>query len=165
MRVLIPIEVEPYIEAQYDFVRSYAWPDDTEIKILHVLHSVQIEGTMVSSLGYLEQIMKDARGLSQKMSNELANKIKQSCPQLKVIEEIKEGDAVSVILQEAEDWKADTIVMGSQGRQGVGSFVLGSVAYAVLAKSPCRTIILGIPKEDFINGSMDDQMKVELKLK
>ena len=165
MRVLIPIEVEPYVEAQFDFVRSFKWPDNTEVKILHVLHSVQIEGTMVSSLGYLEQIMKDARKLSKKMSSELAEKIKKACPDIEVLETIEEGDAIKVILENAKEWQADMIVMGSQGRQGIGSFVLGSVAYSVLANAPCKTIILGVPRESHMNGDYTGEKKVELKIK
>ena len=116
MRVLLPIAEEPYTEAQVDFVGSYRWPKDTEIKVLHVMHSVMIERTMVSSQIYIDQIMKDARKLADKAAEETMANIKKVCPDLKVSKELKEGDAIHEIIAVAEEWKANMIVMGSHGR-------------------------------------------------
>jgi nucleotide-binding universal stress UspA family protein len=47
------------------------------------------------------------------------------------------GDPSSVIVQEAVEWPADLIVMGSSGKGGLKRLVLGSVSQAVAAKAPC----------------------------
>ncbi len=156
MRVLLPIAEEPYTEAQVDFVGSYRWPEGTEVRVLHVMHSVMIERSMVSSQIYIDQIMKDARKLADKAAEETMAKIKKTCPELKVSKELKEGDAIREIIAFAEEWKANMIVMGSHGREGIGRVVLGSVAYSVLAKAPCKTIILGLPH---IEKEYDDSWK------
>ena len=165
MRVLLPIDVEPYIGAQFDFINSYNLPEGSEVKVLHVLHSLVIERAMVSSQVYIEQIMKDARKLAQKMSDELVERLKEECPQLKIDDQIREGDAIDEIIKCATEWDADMIVMGSHGRQGIGRVILGSVAYSVLAKAPCRTVILGVPEKFHSKDCTDDSSRVEIELK
>ena len=78
--------------------------------------------------------------------------------------ELKEGDAIREIIGFAEKSKVDMIVMGSHGREGIGRVVLGSVAYSVLAKAPCKTIILGLPHVEKEYDEYWNQSPVALKL-
>lgn len=165
MRVLLPIDEQPYIDAQVDFALNYCWPKDTEIKILHVMHSVMIERTMVSSQIYIDQIMKDARKNATKAADEVCKKLETGLSAVKVSKDLIEGDAVHEIIHFAQQWQADMIVMGSHGREGIGRVVLGSVAYSVMAKAPCQTLILGLPH---IEKEYEDSWKkapIALRLK
>lgn len=54
---------------------------------------------------------------------------------------IRVGHAWEVIIQVAEDWRADLVVVGSHGRGGVERVLLGSVAEAVVRHSPCPVLI------------------------
>ncbi|CAN5339618.1 hypothetical protein BH09PLA1_BH09PLA1_00280 [soil metagenome] len=45
------------------------------------------------------------------------------------------------IVRHAEEWKADLVVIGSQGRSAAGRAVFGSVAQKVLAYAPCSVRI------------------------
>ena len=51
------------------------------------------------------------------------------------------GMPVESILTHAQKQKADLILMGSRGRQGVTRFVLGSVSHAVLHQAPCPLLV------------------------
>ena len=55
---------------------------------------------------------------------------------------VLEGDARSVIVHEAEKWKADLIVMGSHGYTGIKRLLLGSVASSVVSHAPCSVEIV-----------------------
>ncbi|WP_199118817.1 universal stress protein [Pedobacter sp. ASV28] len=46
------------------------------------------------------------------------------------------------ILQQAEEWKADLIVIGTHGRTGINHFLMGSVAEHVARKSACPVLIV-----------------------
>ena len=46
------------------------------------------------------------------------------------------------ILQQAEEWKADLIVIGTHGRGGLYHFLMGSVAEHVARKSACPVLIV-----------------------
>ena len=53
-----------------------------------------------------------------------------------------EGDAVAGVLEWAAKLKPDLIVMGTQGRKGTKRFLMGSVAEAVVRRSPCPVLTL-----------------------
>ena len=50
------------------------------------------------------------------------------------------------IVQQAEEWKADLIVIGTHGRGGLYHFLMGSVAEHVARKSACPVLI--VPNKD-----------------
>lgn len=50
------------------------------------------------------------------------------------------------ILQQAEEWGADLIVLGTHGRGGLYHFLMGSVAEHVARKSACPVLI--VPNKD-----------------
>ena len=50
------------------------------------------------------------------------------------------------ILQQAEEWKAELIVIGTHGRGGLYHFLIGSVAEHVARKSACPVLI--VPNKD-----------------
>jgi nucleotide-binding universal stress UspA family protein len=52
------------------------------------------------------------------------------------------GNPPDVLLEVAEDFGADVIVVGSKGLTGASRFVLGSVASAVSHHAPCDVLIV-----------------------
>jgi universal stress protein family protein len=59
-----------------------------------------------------------------------------------VTTKVVEGVPKDMIVQEANDWGADLIVLGSHGYGRVRRMVLGSVAGAVVAKAPCSVQVV-----------------------
>jgi nucleotide-binding universal stress UspA family protein len=58
---------------------------------------------------------------------------------------VTQGDAKSVILDDAKTWGADLIVVGSRGRKGLDRFMLGSVSEAVLRHAHCSVEVVRLP--------------------
>ncbi|MDR4479902.1 MAG: universal stress protein [Nitrospira sp.] len=52
------------------------------------------------------------------------------------------GDPLSMILKQAEQWQADVIVAGTQGRRGLSRLLLGSVAEGLLGRAACPVLIV-----------------------
>ena len=52
------------------------------------------------------------------------------------------------IIQQAEEWNADLIVIGTYGRTGLYHFLMGSVAEHVARKSACPVLIIPNKWED-----------------
>ena len=61
---------------------------------------------------------------------------------LEITTMIKSGSAREVILDEAESWDADLIVLGSHGYSGWQRFLLGSVSHAVATHAHCSVEIV-----------------------
>jgi len=51
-----------------------------------------------------------------------------------------------IILNEAQAWGADLIVVGSHGRRGISRFVLGSVSEAVATHAACSVEVIRKPE-------------------
>jgi universal stress protein A len=58
---------------------------------------------------------------------------------------VEEGDPKSKIIDQATQWNAELIVVGSHGRKGVSRFLMGSVAEALSRHAPCSIEIVRIP--------------------
>lgn len=55
------------------------------------------------------------------------------------------GNAKEVILDEAQKWAADLIVVGSHGRRGFRRLLLGSVSEAVAMNAHCSVVVVRGP--------------------
>ena len=58
-----------------------------------------------------------------------------------------------IILDEAERWGADLIVVGSHGRRGLKRLWLGSVSQAVVSQAKCSVEIVRCPKANASQGA------------
>lgn len=58
-----------------------------------------------------------------------------------VVVQALDGEAADKLLEAAEDFDADLIVVGSVGLTGGARFVLGSVASGVLHHAPCDVLV------------------------
>lgn len=65
------------------------------------------------------------------------NRLKANFPEWTVSAKIERGSPASRILDFAEDWHPDLIVVGSHGRSAVGRLVLGSVSQKVVTEARC----------------------------
>ncbi|RYG17115.1 MAG: universal stress protein [Chitinophagaceae bacterium] len=77
--------------------------------------------------------------LLKEIENKHGNSIKTTY--LSIIDTAGHG-----IVQQAEDWHADLIVIGTHGRGGLYHFLMGSVAEHVARKSACPVLI--VPNKD-----------------
>lgn len=62
--------------------------------------------------------------------------------------ERRRGEAVDGIVSMAREWRADLIVMGSQGVSGFAQLLLGSTADKVSRVAPCPVLIAGRAADD-----------------
>jgi nucleotide-binding universal stress UspA family protein len=61
---------------------------------------------------------------------------------LKATGELLSGKPKEAILEEAQNWAADLIVVGSHGRRGVKRFFLGRVSEAVAMNAHCSVVVV-----------------------
>ena len=59
---------------------------------------------------------------------------------------IEEGSAYQTILRVADEWKADLIVLGTNGRKGLSHLMIGSVAEKVMRHSDKPVLVIPINK-------------------
>jgi nucleotide-binding universal stress UspA family protein len=63
-------------------------------------------------------------------------------PESGLLGKFETEEIADVILQEAKEWSADVIVMGTHGRRGVAHMFLGSVTEGVIRASPVPVLVV-----------------------
>lgn len=147
MRVLIAVEDKIYGDAIVDFVAKHNWESGTEFKVIHATHLEEM-GYVTSSRyccdvarSLIEERERRARALVKGVAAGIQTKLSG----VSVSEQITLGSPKDVILDTAEEWKADMIVLGSHGRKGFSRFMLGSVSLSVLSHARCSVMIVKLP--------------------
>ena len=144
MKVLLAIDGSPHSHAALEAVASRPWPAGTEVLVLTVNHSRwPLVGdpffTMASArVESMQEQHRDAPGLL----SGAVQRLQQGAPGLQVITRAIDGIPHEVIVEQAEDWGADLVVLGSHGYGPLRRALLGSVAAAVAVEAPCAVEII-----------------------
>jgi nucleotide-binding universal stress UspA family protein len=150
MKVLLAIDNSEYSKAAIDEVAKRLFPPSSEVRIVSVYKkSTQIlemdpMGTLREYFSELEQIaVKSAKELTANAAELLHNEN----PELLVSINVIGGSPKRLIIEEAESFGADIIVLGSHGYGALESFLLGSVAQSVVLHAKCSVEIVRINKQ------------------
>jgi nucleotide-binding universal stress UspA family protein len=139
MKILLAVDDSKFSEAALKTVTSQYRPQGTQVRVLHVLQPIAFSAPPQMSPGYAPELQdqgKEAEKLLQRAAQTLLG------AGFQVDTEIAKGDVREGILDVAQNWHADMIVLGSHGRGGVGRFLLGSVAESVARHAPCSVEIV-----------------------
>lgn len=148
MKVLIAADESEFSRSALDSVLARPWPENSEFLILSVVpFMAPAYGDW--QLGYAYSAREAQAALSILHHNtvsEFERDLKLAFPESRVEAKVVTGNIRDCIIDEAESWQADLIVMGSHGRTGMSRFLLGSVAESVLGRAPCSVEIIRMPK-------------------
>jgi nucleotide-binding universal stress UspA family protein len=139
MKVLLPIDFSESTERVINSVERRPWPGDTEITVLHVVDTVSVASGWVDLSPYIESQTESAKELASIAAKRLSSR------GLSVSESVRCGYPPAVILDYAEEWVADLVVVGSHGLGAVARFLLGSVAKTLLQGAHCSIEIVRTP--------------------
>jgi nucleotide-binding universal stress UspA family protein len=139
MKVLLAIDGSRYSADVTDAVVSRPWPSGT---IVRVLSAVELQVIAAGAKG--ERPLELERRTSLKAAEELTGWVASSLlsRQLPVDVTVLVGDPREVIINEAQNWGADLIMMGAYGHSGVKQWLLGSVAESVVNHAPCSVEVV-----------------------
>lgn len=153
MRILIGTDGSEFSKAAIrECCKFVSLSDETEIKVVSVFedsYPIAAEPFAVSAEFYQEIV--DAAENQAKHFAEEGAEILRGCSKdggrLKIETKVMRGTAGQQIIEEAEIWKADMIVVGSHGR-GFWGRMLGSVSDAVTHHAPCSVLVVRRPPVD-----------------
>jgi len=154
MKVLVAVADERFGDALVSFINNYEWPAHTEFMVLNVIEPVGLEHLSdVSFAPFLQSVEEETKKEADSLVRRVALRIRDKFKSPFVEEEVAKGKAKDKILETAEEWNADLIVVGSHGRSGLDLFLLGSVSNAVVTLAKCSVIVIKLPKPASQEGS------------
>ena len=148
MNLLLAIDESYYSELALREVASRPWPESTTIKVLSVAYFLGAPVAGVPTGSFAEPTATAAMFEARTQLLEATNQVVQRGAEqltrdgIRVETLVREGDPATEIIQEAESWPADLIVVGSHGHQGLKRLLLGSVAHSVTNHAPCSVEIV-----------------------
>jgi nucleotide-binding universal stress UspA family protein len=118
---------------------------EAEIRVLHVVDPypmklAETKGT--PELPDLDAARAEQREQAKRLLEKAASTLRSAGFQATWI--VQEGDPRTAILDDADAWNADLIVMGSHGRSGLQRWLMGSVSEAIARHAACSVEIVRI---------------------
>ena len=145
MKILLATDGSVYSKAAVNSVAERPWPEGSEVQIISAMEISYAPATenWVLPEGYYSELERVAREQAAAAVQDAAERIGSGKSSgLEITTKIISGSAREVILDEAERWGADLIVLGSHGYSGWQRFLLGSVSHAVAMRAHCSVEIV-----------------------
>lgn len=141
MRILLALDGSSSSIAALDEICRRPWPPGSELRVITVISPIEF------MLLHEESRLPESH--EQKLYHHEDNYLlqaeevlKERVPDLQFTAALLQGRPKEVILDEAERWGAELIVLGAHGYTTSKSLPLGSVAFAVALNAPCSVEIV-----------------------
>jgi nucleotide-binding universal stress UspA family protein len=148
MKILLAVDGSPCSDAAVEEVARRPWPEGSSVKVLTAFEFPMMPSPQGWALpaNYFQEfdlgLRKQAQGTVDGALEKLKAKVARS---ISLDGALLPGPPRSVILEEAESWGADLIVLGSHGYRAWERFLLGSVSQAVVSHAKCSVEVVRHP--------------------
>ena len=142
MKIVLAVDGSPYSADAAEAIAARPWPSGTLIRVLSAVEDVT---PPAAELWYdagrsLERARQQMMTQAEQVTAGIAEALRASG--LIVETAVRSGDARSVIVDEAKEWDADLIFVGSHGYTGLKRLLLGSVSQSVVSHAPCSVEVV-----------------------
>ena len=147
MKILVATDGSDYSKAAIDMLANIvAKPENTSLKIISAVERptpIAAEPFAVSAEYYngIEQFLREQ---GKEFVEQVETEIRSLFPGglLDLTMEVLDGSPQRVIIETAQEWGADLIVVGSHGYGFWSRALLGSVSNSVVHHAPCSILVV-----------------------
>jgi nucleotide-binding universal stress UspA family protein len=145
MKILLAMDGSKYSETAARAVIAGLRTEGAEVRVLQVVEMAIYAEPPQMAQGYAPEL----EGQLKKARESVAH-VAEMLREAGFIAEphVLQGEVRTVILDTAEDWRADMIVLGSHGKTGLLKLMMGSVAESVGRHARCSVLIVRRPAEE-----------------
>jgi nucleotide-binding universal stress UspA family protein len=151
-RILCPVDLSSFSLDALKLAVTLAEFNDATLDVLHVIHNpfdeiymsgiTQTDPALIDA--YANEPQKRAK-IMRATEDHSEVLLKQFCHEaipghIKVRYHVRKGDPFENILDAAEDFLTDLIVLATHGRTGIKRLVIGNVAEKVVRHAPCPVL-------------------------
>jgi nucleotide-binding universal stress UspA family protein len=152
MKILLAIDGSPCSEEAVAEVARRPWPEDAQVRIVSVVEppAPLVAEPYMGVAGYFEEVERLKQQQAEGIVGRAAAALREGegTSTLGVASEVITGSPKRTIVEEAEEWGADLIVVGSHGYHTWERMLLGSVSQSVAAHALCSVEIIRCRKKD-----------------
>lgn len=148
MRILLVTDGSNFSETAIDACQKIVvHPETTSFKIISAVEfptMLPSDPFIGASADYYDQIEQAGHNQAKEFVEESAAQLRSlfSGVALDLTTEVLDGSAQRVIVEKAESWNADLIVIGSHGRGFWSRTMIGSVSDSVMHHAPCSVLVV-----------------------
>jgi len=165
MKVLLATEGSKFSQAAIDkCCKMFSESDNTEVLIISAAEPPYVPAEPFAiSAEYLLEANLAAVERATAVVAEAAMAISSRFPDLgaSLTTKVVKGSPAQAIVEEAEQWGADLIMMGSHGYGFWQRALLGSVSNSVVHHAPCSVMVVRSPGDSNGRDSNSETTKVE----
>jgi nucleotide-binding universal stress UspA family protein len=127
------------------------WPAGTEIRVLSAVELILSASRALFQPPFIDSaVIESAQAQAMKRAQDAITRAREILSSSVTTSQLNVSEAVSVlldspqtiVLNEAAEWGADLIVLGSHGHRGVDRFLLGSVSESVAMHAGCSVEVI-----------------------
>jgi nucleotide-binding universal stress UspA family protein len=145
MKILLAVDGSASSDGAIAEIARRPWPERTEVKVISAVEIPFTTGVEPGAAGpiYCDNLLRTASSAANGVLDDTLTKLKAAPDTgFKITGEVIQGSPKQVIVEEAESWGADLIVMGSRGLGAWNRLLLGSVSNAVVHHAKCSVEIV-----------------------
>jgi nucleotide-binding universal stress UspA family protein len=148
MKILIAYDGSSSAEAALDDLGRAGMPETAQAVALSVVEQWM---PVPRSFGMVDMhLTEDSPNPNERailLSQAAAKHVRMDFPAWEVNPEARIGSPATVILEKAEEWGPDLIVLGPSGHSALGRWILGSVSQKVMTHARCSVRLARVDQE------------------
>jgi nucleotide-binding universal stress UspA family protein len=146
-KILLATDGSEFSERAARSIAERPWPRATEIEVLSVVELVLGSAQALLEPPYVDsdQLERQREEGMKRAQNAVATAVEilsKTFPKVSESISVLLGGPKSVIIDEAEKWGADLIVVGSHGHRGIERFLLGGVSEGIARHASCSVEVI-----------------------
>jgi nucleotide-binding universal stress UspA family protein len=143
-RILVPTDFSPFSDLAIQMASFLQEKFDAKILVLHVLTPLETDALTSQPGNPWENVVL-------RIQNDMAQEVEKNSlsplPRDRVTLEVTVGEPAEEIVRFARENEVDLIVMGTHGRTGLASILLGSVTVGVIRRACIPVMVVKCPEE------------------
>jgi nucleotide-binding universal stress UspA family protein len=139
MRILLAYDGSTFAEAAVTLLIKGQKGDEAEVRVVEVVEGALVTAPPQMAPGYAPELEESRKRAKELVDGAVTRLRLAGYPAEGVV---IQGEVRKAILEMAEEWKADLILLGSHGYGHVKRFLLGSVAEYVARHAGCSVEIV-----------------------
>jgi nucleotide-binding universal stress UspA family protein len=141
-KILVPVDGSETSAAGLNEAIKLAKIHGSQLCLIHIVNEFVLDYTYVPG-HYSQDLVESLRKAGQEILDDAESTVQRQGikPKCVLVESIG-GAAADLILEQAKDWRADLIVMGTHGRRGIFRLAMGSDAEQVVRASNVPVLLI-----------------------